>query len=123
MAAENHKGTTSRSLDSSTVDAIIRFGLIGLIAYWSLKVIGPFLTIALWSAILTVALYPMFERLARYLGSRRLAAALVTLLCLMVVIGPVTWLGLALIGGAEFLVKDFDASLLSIPPPPEAVKG
>jgi predicted PurR-regulated permease PerM len=51
-----------------------------LLAYWSLKVIGPFVTILLWSGILTVALYPVFNWLARLIGSKTLAAATITVL-------------------------------------------
>jgi predicted PurR-regulated permease PerM len=108
---------------SSTVDVAILIGLLALLGYWSLQVIGPFLTIGLWSAILAVALYPLFEWLARQLGSRRLAATLITLLCLLVVIGPVTWLGFGLIGGVEMLIRTFGTELPSIPLPPDSVKG
>ena len=122
MTAEKDQIPASAPSDSSTVDVAIKIGLLGLLVYWSLKVIGPFLTVALWSAILTVALYPVFDWLARRLRSRRFAATLITLLCLMIVVGPVTWLGFGLIGGVEFMVKEFDSSL-SIPLPPETVKG
>jgi predicted PurR-regulated permease PerM len=52
-----------------------------------------------WSAILVVALYPIFDWLSRSLRSLRLAASLITLLCLAVVIGPVT-LGWGLLSSA-----------------------
>ena len=84
-----------------TVDAAIRIGLLGLLLYSLLDVIGPFVSIALWSAILTVALYPLYDWLARRIGSRRLAAVAITLLCLMIVVGPVTWLGMGLIGTVD----------------------
>jgi len=108
---------------SLTVDAAIRIGLLGLLLYWSLKVIGPFLTVALWSAILTVALYPVFDWLAGRLRSRRWAATLITLLCLLIVIGLVTWLGFGLIGSVDFIVRGFDSKILSIPLPTESVKN
>ena len=111
------------SFQSSTIDIAIRISLLAVVGYLSLKVIGPFVTIGLWSAILTVALYPLFDWLARQFGNRRLAAAVVTLMCLMIVVGPITWLGFALIGGVEYLVGALDAGLLSIPLPPESVKG
>jgi predicted PurR-regulated permease PerM len=119
MTVEDDKafGALAR-LDSLTVDTVIRIGLLALLVYWSLTVIGPFLTVALWSAILTVALYPLFSWMARRLGSRRLAATLITLLCLTIVLGPVMWLGFALIGGVEFVVKGFDSQILTIPLPP-----
>ena len=100
-------------------DVAIRFGLVGLLAYWSWGVIAPFLTIMLWSAILTVALYPLFDRLARRLGHRWLAAVLITLLCLLIILAPVTWLGFGLISGVEFLTKELATGL---PSPPEFVK-
>lgn len=122
MTPEKKEHPAPSPLGSSMVDAAILIALLGLLAYWSLKVIGPFLTVGLWSAILTVALYPLFDWLAQQLNSRRLAAALITLLCLMVVIGPVTWLGFGLIGGVEALIGRLDTELLSIPLPSESVK-
>src|ERR1700730_10018634 len=97
LTRETDGGRETR--DYSTVDVVIRLGLIGLVIYWSLRVIGPFVTVALWSAILVVVLYPIFDWLSRNLRSQRLAATLITFLCLAIVIGPMTWLGFALIGG------------------------
>ena len=122
MSPQNDKTLRSRMIGSLPVDAAIRIGLLGLLLYWSLKVIGPFLTIVLWSAILTVALYPLFDWLAARLGNRRVAATLVTSLCLVIVIGPVTWLGFGLIGGVDFIIKGFDSKIFSIPSPAESVK-
>jgi predicted PurR-regulated permease PerM len=123
MATQEDKRPAPPLTASLTVDAGIRIGLVGLLLYWSLKVIGPFLTVALWSAILTVALYPVFDWLAARLGSRRLAATLITLLCLVIVIGPVTWLGFGLIGSVDFVIKGFDSKVFSIPLPAESVKS
>jgi predicted PurR-regulated permease PerM len=122
MTTPRDKALASGLIGSLTIDAAIRIGLLGLLLYWSLKVIGPFLTIALWSAILTVALYPLFDWLAVGLGSRRLAATLITLLCLVIVIGPVTWLGFGLIGSVDFVIRGFDSKIFSIPSPAESVR-
>lgn len=109
-------------LRSLTLDIAIRLGLLGLLAYWSLKVIGPFVTILLWSAILTVALYPIFSWLARLIGNKTLAAMMITVLSLLIVLGPVMWLGFAMIGGIELLVKGIETGQLAIPTPPEAIR-
>src|SRR6185437_8166430 len=111
-----------RILSSATIDVAIRLGFIGLLGYWSFRVIAPFLTIGLWSAILVVALYPLFDRLALRL-SPRLAAALLSLLCLMIVIGPVTWLGLGMVSGTRSLAVSLEDGQLAIPPPPQSVRG
>ena len=125
MATQDHIDN-ARPLDllrSLTIDVAIRIGLLALLAYWSLKVIGPFVTILLWSGILTVALYPVFNWLARLIGSKTLAAAMITVLSLMIVLGPVTWLGFAMIGGIELLVKGIDTGQLAMPMPPDAIKS
>ena len=50
-----------------------------MIVIWSLQIIGPFLEIALWAIILTVAIYPLFKGLATRLGGRgNLAAVLIS---------------------------------------------
>jgi predicted PurR-regulated permease PerM len=121
MSAE--KGKFPGPFGSSVIDVAVLVGLLGFLGYWSLKVIGPFLTVGLWSAILTVALYPLFDWLAQQLGSRRRSAALITLLCLMIVIGPVAWLGFGLIGGVETLTSRLGSELPSIPLPAESVKA
>jgi predicted PurR-regulated permease PerM len=112
----------ARILGNATIDIAIRLGFLVLLGYWSFRVIAPFVTIGLWSAILAVALYPVFDWLTRWL-SPRTAAALVTSLCLMIVVGPLTWLGFGMIGGVSSLVNGIDTGQFAFPPPPETVKG
>ena len=121
MTAGDGQGP-DRILGGATVDFAIRLGFIVLLGYWSFRVIAPFLTIGLWSAILAVALYPVFDWLTRWL-SLRAAAALVTVLCLLIVLGPLTWLGMGMIGGVSSLVSDINTGHLAFPLPPEGVKG
>jgi predicted PurR-regulated permease PerM len=115
-------GPVMAGLSRETLDLAIRLGFIALLGYWSLKVIAPFVVIVIWSAIFAVALYPLYEWFARWLGHSSLAAALVTLLCLTTVIGPITWLGFGLISGIGSLVRQIDAGQLWIPLPPESLK-
>ena len=104
------------------IDLAIRISLLTLLVYLSFAIVAPVLTILVWSAILTVALYPVYRWLAHWLNSPKFAAAVVTLLCMFVVLAPVTWLGLGLLNGVEVLVQKLDSGL-SIPGPPESVKG
>src|SRR3974390_786056 len=102
-----------------SIDWIIRICVLGALLYWSIVLVRPFLTIVAWSVVLTVALYPAYSWLARKLGGRRrLAAALLTLLCLAIVIGPATWLVLGLIDSLRFLSDWLDPKSFSLPPPP-----
>src|SRR5271156_4831128 len=83
---DKQQAMEAKGASAISLDWIIRLCAIGALAYWSIVLVQPFLTIAAWSVILTVALYPAYERLALTLGGRRrLAAALMTFVCLVIV--------------------------------------
>lgn len=102
----------------------IRLGVLALLLYIALTLVQPFITILIWSVIIAVALYPLFRWTAARLGGReRLAAILVTLLSLLIVFGPATWLALDLIESVRIVSEHVNWHELSIPPPPESVKS
>src|SRR3954447_23943948 len=75
----------------------VRLGLLALLLYCSFILVRPFVPILAWSAVLAVALYPAFDWLSSHLGGRpKLAACVITVLCLAIIIGPVAWLGAGL---------------------------
>lgn len=105
------------------VELTIRLGILGLLLYWSFVLIEPFISIAIWSVVLTVALYPVYEWIVGLLGGRRLlAAAVLTIVSLLVVIGPATWLALGLIDSFRMASEQLDLSVLAPPPPPATIK-
>jgi predicted PurR-regulated permease PerM len=112
-----------RQLTDDLFELIVRFGLLGFLIFWSIILVRPFLSILLWSFILTVALYPAFDRIARLLGGRRkLAAAVLTALALLVFSGPAIWLGLSLIEGLGTLSERLNAGAIAIPAPPDEIR-
>jgi predicted PurR-regulated permease PerM len=119
----------SRSLplsasDEAFVILAIRLVCLGLVGYWAFILVRPFLTIVIWSTIIAVALYPIFEWLsAKFIGHRALAAAVITACSLVVMLGPATWLGLSLADSVRILSARLSDGTLAIPPPPEAVKA
>ena len=73
--------------------------------------------------VLTVALYPTYNWLSVDLGGRpKLAAMIITVISLLIIIGPVTWIGFGLIDGLQDFAGQLDAGTLAIPSPPEGVK-
>jgi predicted PurR-regulated permease PerM len=110
-------------LTATWIELTIRLGVLGLLLYLTFELVSPFASIVAWSAVLTVSLYPTYESLVEWLGGRRrLAAALLTSACLLIVIGPVAALALALIDSLRALSTQFDWSSVSLPPPSESVK-
>ena len=103
---------------------VIRVVCLGLLGYWSLILLQPFLAIIVWSIIIAVALYPIFDWLsAKLYGHRALAAVAVTVFTLFVMLGPVTWLALSLAETVQTLFAQFGDGSLVIPPPSGAVKA
>jgi predicted PurR-regulated permease PerM len=111
-------------LVATWVDIAIRLGVLAFLLYWSYLMVRPFITIMVWAIVLTVALYPVYEVMALWLGGRRrLAAGLLTLINLLIVIGPATWLALSLIDGLRTLSDKLDFSAFALPAPPIWIKS
>lgn len=104
-------------------DLAIRFGAVALLVYWSIVLIRPFAGLALWSVVLTVALYPAYKRLAALLGGRqRLAAIVLTLLFMCVALGPALWLAIGLVDGLQSMTDKVELARLIPSPPPDSVR-
>ena len=102
----------------------IRIVCLGFIGYWSLILIRPFLTIIVWGIIVAVALYPIFDWLSvKLYGHRGLAAVAITILSLLVMLGPASWLALSLAETVRILIARLGDGTLTLPPPSEAVKA
>src|ERR1700755_1941291 len=82
------------------IQIAIRLALLAGLIYWSFILLSPFIPILLWSVVLAVALYPVYEWLSAHLGNRPgIAAFLITLAVLAVFLGPAAWLGIGLVEG------------------------
>jgi predicted PurR-regulated permease PerM len=105
------------------IELAIRLAVLGLLLYAAFILVRPFITIAIWSIVLTVALYPAYERLVRWLGGRRgLAAFLLTVIGLLLLLGPATWLVLNLVDSLSDLSRQLDLAHFTVPAPPDTVK-
>ncbi len=110
--------------DDTLVVLAIRLVCLGLLGYWTLIIIRPFLTIMVWSAIIAVALYPIFYWLSgKLFGYRVFAAFAITLLSLLLMLGPATWLGLSLADSVRTLMARLSEGAIALPPPPATIKA
>jgi predicted PurR-regulated permease PerM len=123
MPTDDREAAAREQLTTTWIEFAIRLAVLGLLLYLAFILIRPFITIAIWAVILAVSLYPSYARIVRLTGGRRrLAAVLLTLLSLLILIGPVAWLVLGLIDSIRGLTEQFDFSILAVPSPPETVK-
>lgn len=125
MEPTDDRNSPSRDqLTATWVELSIRIGVLALLLYGAFTLIRPFVTIAIWSAVLTVALYPLYDWIVGQLGGRRrLAALLLTVVSLLIVIGPITWLVLGLVDGIQTMSARFHPEIPTLPPPPDTIKS
>jgi predicted PurR-regulated permease PerM len=107
-----------------TVEAAIRIGVIAGLIAWCFMIARPFLVPIIWGAIIAVAVFHGYDRLQTVLGGRRITAAvLVTLLMLVLLVVPSVLLGESLVSGAHKVMDFFQSGELKIPPPPNSIAG
>ena len=103
-------------------DVAIRLALAALVVYWSFILLRPFIAILIWAAILSVALHPFFLWLKRLLGGRSTPASiLLTILALVVILGPISTLGAALVENLSSIAVGISEGTVTVPPPPPYV--
>ena len=108
----------------SLYDTSIRLVLLALVVGWCLLIVYPFSSMILWGLILAMALAPAHRFLAKRMGGRsKLASVILVAVCLAVIIVP-SWLFVdAIIDNVQDAKTRFQAGTLTIPTPPERVKG
>jgi len=112
------------AFDATSIEWAVKLGCLAILLYWSVLLIQPFLTIIVWSIILSVALYPIFDwMVSRLRLPRALAATLITILSFAIVLGPATWLGVSMIATVGSIVDQINTGAMSIPPPPQSIKN
>jgi len=120
--ANPEPSVSDRVFMNRTVEAVIRIGVIAGLISWCFMIARPFLFPIIWGAIIAVTVFHGYEMLEVALDGRRiLAAVLVTLFMLIVLVVPSVLLGHSLVSGASKLVRSFQSGDLSIPPPPDSV--
>jgi predicted PurR-regulated permease PerM len=118
-----HQNLDTEKLNATVVGLGIRLAFLGAVLFLALSIIRPFFETIVWSVVWAVALYPVFDWAATRLGGRRkLAAALITVLLILIVFGPATWLALDLAEILRRIYQGVDSGAIVIPQPVPRVK-
>ena len=107
----------------NSIEAAIRLVLLVILAYWCYTLVSPFVVILLWAIIISVAVFPLFNRLRSALGGRnRLAAWIYTLLALSLLITPTLMVSNSIVDTATVVSQRYSEGRLEIPPPAASVR-
>lgn len=95
---------------------------LSLLLIWCFRILEPFVTPLVWGSVLAIALYPAHRKLVQKLKGRNgLSATIITVLILLIIIGPAVWLLLATVDEFKTAANAYRAGELQIPPPPDKV--
>ena len=107
---------------SDLTEALIRVGLIGLLAILCVRVFVPFFNLAAWAVILAVAIYPLHRRVAARFGGRQGPAAIVIVVTGLLLLGvPTVMLGGSFASQARSIYETVQNDGLKIEPPDPGV--
>lgn len=105
------------------LDIAIRLAVIAMIVFGSFRIFSPFVVAVVWGMVISVALYPVFDRLNGWLGGKhKLTAAVFIIGALSLIITPTVMLTDSLLDATVRIVEKAEAGTLEIPPPTEKVK-
>lgn len=114
--------TVLNLLSANFTEGVIRLSLIALLAVLCVRVFAPFANLMLWALILAVALYPLHQRLARWLGGRqKWSATLVVVTGLLLIGVPTVMLGNSFARQVHKAYTAFENNTVSISSPDPAV--
>ena len=120
--SEADKMTQEKSSTGTAIDIAIRIGLIALLIALCFQILRPFISLVIWAIILAIALYPACKRLSGALGGRlRLAAAIITVVTLLVIILPSIRMVGSLVNGTKYINDRIQSSEFKVPPPPDSI--
>ncbi|MBX2964425.1 MAG: AI-2E family transporter [Cyclobacteriaceae bacterium] len=113
---------------SSGYNPVIHYTLqllaLSLLLVWCFFILEPFITPLVWAGVLAITLYPAHNFLRSKMGNRNgWSAATITVLMLLIIIGPAFWLMFTTVDEIKELIETYRAGNLHIPPPAETVKG
>jgi predicted PurR-regulated permease PerM len=104
------------------IEIAIKIGVLTLLIGWCFLILKPFISPVIWGVIIAVTVYPLYSRLTTKLGNRRkLAAATMVMVALLIIILPSVKLAGSMLEGAKNLNEELQNGNFKVPLPPAGV--
>ena len=106
------------------VHLVIQLTALAILLIFCFNILSPFINPLLWAGIFAVALFPLHQRLKKFLGGRGAwASVIITIVVLAVFIVPGVFFAIKTASEAKQVLTEYQAGNLTIPPPGENVKN
>lgn len=123
MTTTNDESNPGGTSQNPFISNAIQLLALSLLLIWCFHILEPFISLLVWAMVLAIALYPLHQILAKKLRGRNAwSATIITVLMVLLIIGPSVWLLMASVKELKELGQAYRAGEISIPPPPEKVK-
>jgi len=106
------------------IDTYIKIVALSILLVSSFLIVKPFLLIIIWSTLVAVALYPLYDKVIRLFKGKKkgLVTSLFIIVLLAIIVVPTINLTTSVVHSAKEFNKDFNEGNIKIPPPAETVK-
>jgi predicted PurR-regulated permease PerM len=116
------KMTQEKSYMEVAIDIAIRIGVLALLIAWCFQILRPFITPVIWGTVIAIAFYPACRKLRDLLGGRiKVAAAILTIISLLLIILPSIQMVGSFIDGMTYLNDKVQRGEIKVPPPPDYI--
>ena len=108
---------------TSVYETTIRLLFLLLIVGWCIMIMAPFVSIIIWSLILSFAMLPLHKTITNKIGNRpKTASFIIIVIMFLLVIVPAGFMITSLVQEVKELKVLYDSGELNIPPPNEKVR-
>src|SRR6187399_531838 len=119
--------SSSPNPEGTSRNPVVHYALqllaLALLLIWCFRIVEPFISPFVWGGVLAITLYPLHNSLTKRLKGRSIwSAVMITILMLLLIIGPAVWLLFATVDEVKELGNAYRSDALHIPPPAEKVK-
>jgi predicted PurR-regulated permease PerM len=108
-------------IDQARLIGILTATAIALYLCWLM--LRPFITVLEWAAVLVIVFYPVHKRLAQRIRRRGLTALLSSLLVIVIIVLPLTFLTIALANELSGAARNLLEHLAQVMNPETAITG
>lgn len=110
--------------NSKTIDLYLQIVLLSLLLIWSFNIVRPFVTLIVWSIIVAVSLYPLYQKLLKVFKGKKkgLVTSLFVIILLALIVMPTISLTGSVIDSGQEIYTSFEAGELKVPPPADSVR-
>ena len=104
------------------IEIAVKLVLLGIVLYWALLILKPFVMIVLWAAIIAVTLSPIVNKLEKQFGGRRKQIIWgIVLGAVFALVLPTYMISDSLIDSSQEIAHQLKEGTLVVPPPSEKV--